>query len=193
MAKLAKLGVVITSIVAAMTLSACAGTQRGDESAGALPADGTWTGVYMARDWGYLHLVQQGDRVTGTWRTGLADAWGEVNGEARGDVLHFTWTRRRTGIGPDGARTTELPTSGSAFVRYVAPAPGKPHQLKGEWQGGPGERGADFVAVKQMGTPANPELILKQVGFMLSGRDKNGASGEEGGTGVASMGGDPED
>jgi hypothetical protein len=40
--------------------------------------EGGFTGVYYDAYFGYLHLVRQGDSVTGRWRTDTGDAWGEL-------------------------------------------------------------------------------------------------------------------
>ena len=90
-------------VMAAMALvgtplspTACAGGAGGGKTAsvtpGEMPQDGTWTGVWYSELYGYLHVVQDGNAVVGKWIRPHKDRWGELKGEATGDVLKFEWT-----------------------------------------------------------------------------------------------------
>lgn len=104
-----------------LSLTACAGGPGGGKTAsvtpGEMPQDGTWTGVWYSELYGYLHIVQDGNAVVGKWIRPHKDRWGELKGEATGDVLKFEWTEHVVDlVGPNANK------SGRGYFKYKRPA-----------------------------------------------------------------------
>src|SRR5262245_59209692 len=94
-------------LVASVALGAlaCNGSTGGAKTASVTPADmpegADWTGVYFDQLYGYFHIVQEGKTVSGKWERPAKDKWGELHGEATGNVLKFTWSEYTVGaVGP---------------------------------------------------------------------------------------------
>jgi hypothetical protein len=81
--------------------SACGGHQPAKVAtvkASDMPEGGEWTGVFYDQTNGYLHLVKEGDTVSGKWRTTAGDAWGELSGKVTGNLLKYEWKEHRIGM-----------------------------------------------------------------------------------------------
>jgi hypothetical protein len=113
--------------------------------AGDLPEGGDWTGVFYSPLYGHLHLVKEGTSVSGRWRTSAGDKWGELHGEATGDLLKFDWVEHKIGLVGPGA-TAE----GRGYFKYIIP-PGENvnHEIRGEWGLGRSEVGTSWEAIRQ--------------------------------------------
>jgi hypothetical protein len=110
-----------------------------------LPPGGDWTGVFYSPLYGHLHLVKQGSSVSGKWRTAGGDKWGELHGEATGDLLKYQWVEHKIGMVGPGA-TTE----GHGYFKYYVPADENAnHEIKGEWGLERSEVGNSWEAIRQ--------------------------------------------
>src|SRR5512142_2360042 len=97
-------------------------------SPGDMPDGGDWSGVYYDQTNGYLHLVKEGDTVSGKWRTTAGDAWGEMSGKVTGDLLKYEWKEHKIGmVGPSATR------SGRGYFLYTAPKANEAHEITGEF------------------------------------------------------------
>jgi hypothetical protein len=90
---------------AGAVVGGCAGSQTGrfsiGQKAGEMPSGQAWEGVYYNPVYGYLHVVGSEGNLTGRWQRTNHSAWGELSGQAEGNVLHFTWTEHKYGeVGP---------------------------------------------------------------------------------------------
>lgn len=124
--------------------------------AGEMPAGGDWTGVYYSPTYGTLHLVKEGASVSGKWRTAAGDKWGEMHGEADGDLFKYEWKETTIGmVGPTASRT------GKGYFRYVVP-PGdnSEHEIKGEWGLGGSDAGNPWSAIKQRNQKPDPNSVM---------------------------------
>jgi hypothetical protein len=88
-----------------VALVGCAGNQAArfsiGQKSGEMPSGQNWEGVYYNPVYGYLHVVGNEGALTGRWKRTNASAWGELSGQAEGNVLHFTWTEHKYGeVGP---------------------------------------------------------------------------------------------
>jgi hypothetical protein len=122
--------------------------------AGEMPAGAAWQGVYYSPVYGYLHLLVEGKTAQGAWRTGGGDAYGELQGEVDGNVLHYTWTQHK--IGMVGA---EANSSGKGYFAYSIPKEGEAHKIAGEWGLGESDAGNSWDAVKQTNMQPNPDSV----------------------------------
>jgi hypothetical protein len=95
------IGVVVMAM--SFALMACAGgvAKFGTVKAGELPSGESWPGVYYNQVYGYLHIIEQDGNIVGRWKRTDGSHWGELNGTAEGNVLHFTWVEHKYGgVGP---------------------------------------------------------------------------------------------
>ena len=113
------LGLVIALAVALMALG-CSGSQKrtsatSNVTAGDMPEGADWTGVYFSQTYGNLHLIEEGGSISGKWRTTNGEAWGELAGEANGDLLRYEWTEHKIGlVGPSST------SKGRGYFKYIA-------------------------------------------------------------------------
>jgi hypothetical protein len=113
--------------------------------AGDLPPGGDWSGVFYSPLYGHLHLVKEGNSVSGKWRTAGGDKWGELHGEATGDLLKYKWIEHKIGMVGPGA-TTE----GRGYFKYHVPSEeNENHEIKGEWGLERSEVGNTWEAIRQ--------------------------------------------
>src|SRR5262245_7684992 len=113
--------------------------------AGDLPPEGDWSGVFYSPLYGHLHLVKEGNSVSGKWRTTGGDKWGELHGEVTGDLLKYKWVEHKIGMVGPGA-TTE----GHGYFKYYVPSDEtQNHEIKGEWGLERSEVGNSWEAVRQ--------------------------------------------
>lgn len=118
--------------------------------------EGGFTGVYYNAYFGYLHLVRQGDSVTGRWRTDTGDAWGELTGDIKGNVLRFQWTEHKTGMVGAAAVTK----GHGYFVYHRSAKKGDMDLIKGERGLGDRQSGQKWVGVKQRNVVPNLQLVV---------------------------------
>jgi hypothetical protein len=123
--------------------------------AGDLPAAGDWSGVFYSPLYGHLHLVKEGNIVSGKWRTTNGDKWGELHGEVTGDLLKYKWVEHRIGmIGPGST------TEGHGYFKYYVPADENAnHEIKGEWGLDASEIGNPWQAVRQRNMLPDPNSV----------------------------------
>jgi len=165
-------------------LAACGGppsAKTATVKAGDMPEGGDWTGVYYDQTNGYLHLVKEGDTVSGKWRTTAGDAWGELSGKVTGNLLKFEWKEHRIGmVGPSATRT------GRGYFLYTEPKAGEAHEVHGEWGLGMDETGMKWTGVKQANMKPDPDSVMPDE---VEGR-MTGGGWDEGGQPPPSGGGD---
>jgi len=71
-------------------------------------------------------LVSDGTRVQGAWRTVSEQAYGELTGRVRGNLLTYTWVER------DGVSAGGAVRRGTGYFVYVIREPENVHELYGE-------------------------------------------------------------
>jgi hypothetical protein len=122
--------------------------------AGKMPEGGDWAGVYYSPLYGYLHMITDGDSVTGAWRTAAGDAYGEMSGKTDGNLLKYEWKERRIGaVGADAVK------QGKGYFVYSIPKAEESHEIKGEWGLGQSEAGNEWQAVKQKNMPPDLKAV----------------------------------
>jgi len=121
---------------------------------GEMPAGAEWQGVYYSPVYGNLHLLVDGKTAQGAWRTAGGDAYGELNGEADGNILRYTWKQHRIGaIGKDADST------GKGYFRYLPVEEGEAQKIAGEWGLGDSDAGNPWDAVKQKNVQPNLDSV----------------------------------
>jgi len=155
--RLPKIWAAAAAVVLATTplLAGCSGTPDAKVAkvqSGDMPSGANWTGVYFSELYGHLHMVQDGNGITGKWIRPVKDRWGEFKGTAEGDVIKFTWTEHTVGsVGPKAAKT------GHGYFKYKRPAGDNVDDtIAGEIGEGQDEVGISWEAVKQRNM--NPDL-----------------------------------
>jgi len=152
------LGLIVAVLVAFVSIG-CGGSQKNanmaNVKAGEMPEGATWTGVYYSQTYGNLHLIEEGGSVSGKWRTTNGDAWGELAGEADGDLLRYEWIEHKIGmVGPSAS------SKGKGYFKYVPSENGvDPDEIKGEWGLGEKEAGNTWDAVKQRNVQPDPSSV----------------------------------
>ncbi|MEO7036463.1 MAG: hypothetical protein ABI548_21140 [Polyangiaceae bacterium] len=153
--KLSLLGAL--AIPSAFSLTACGNgseVKHATVKAGEMPAGGEWQGVFYSPVYGYLHVLADGKTVQGAWRTGGGDAYGELQGEADGNLMKYTWTQHK--IGMVGA---EANSSGKGYFVYSIPKAGEAHKISGEWGLGDSDAGNTWEAIKQTNMQPNLDSV----------------------------------
>jgi hypothetical protein len=163
----------------ALPLAGCSGSQSGklaNVASGEMPAKAKWDGVYYSELYGSLHLKASGSKVTGRWERPHKDRWGEVEGEASGDVLKFTWSEWNRGlVGPNAKK------SGKGYFKYKRPEGANVDDvINGEIGQGEDEVGDPWEAVKQRNIPPHPEDIGGSGARDVGGGDWDSDSKEKG-------------
>ncbi len=64
--------------------------------AGQMPEGEEWTGVYFNPVYGYAHILDRDGKIWGRYKWANQSHWGEINGTADGNVVHFEWTEYDT-------------------------------------------------------------------------------------------------
>ena len=142
----------------------CGGSSLPEVTAGPMPDNGNFTGVYFSPQYGEMHLVQNGNAVIGKFSKD--ERSGKLQGEADGNLMRFEWTEYKAMV---SNRPQE--TRGHGYFKYMVDASNGDHVLKGRWgldednQGG-GEWNAFKSRTRQ------PELES------LGGGDTSGGEGE---------------
>lgn len=113
--------------------------------AGDMPVDGDWTGVWYSPLYGYLHMVSEGNTVSGKWQRPVKDRWGELHGEATGDLFKFAWKEYTVGaVGPNSTK------EGRGYFKYKRPeGDNVDDEIVGEIGRGGDEVGSPWDAIKQ--------------------------------------------
>ncbi len=168
------------SLLMPLASTACGGKEEIKHSKlkpGEMPMGGKWSGVYYSPVYGYLHLTEQGNAVTGAWRNAAGDKWGELAGEADGRLLRYEWNEHT--IGAIGAGADR---KGKGVFLYTIPKENEPHELKGEWGLGENECCGTWDAVKQMNMEPDPKSVRPDEieGRVSGGGWDDDGSGEEG-------------
>ncbi len=124
-------------------------------SAGSMPKNGSWDGVYHSALRGTLHMKTEGNLVNGRWETPVKTEWGQLQGNADGNLLRFDWTEYNKGlVGPNSQK------SGKGYFVYVRPeGDNVDDMIKGETGRGIDEVGTEWVAVKMRNVTPHPETI----------------------------------
>ncbi len=158
--------------------------------AGDLPPGGDWSGVFYSPLYGHLHLVKEGNSVSGKWRTTGGDKWGELHGEVTGDLLKYKWVEHKIGMVGPGA-TTE----GRGYFKYYVPADeNSNHEIKGQWGLDRSEVGNSWEAIRQRNMlpdvdsvrPDETERVNMPDEWDSSGTPKKPAEGAPAGSGSTS-------
>jgi hypothetical protein len=124
--------------------------------AGSMPDGGSWRGVFYSQSFGYLHLVVDGNAVSGKWRTTAGDKWGELHGTADGDLLRYQWEENRIGMFGPNAKA-----NGKGYFKYVVPPGDDPdHEIHGQWGLGENEAGYPWDAIKQRRMEPDPNSVM---------------------------------
>lgn len=143
---------------------------------GDMPSGAEWTGVYFSELYGYLHVVQEGNTVSGKWIRPVKDRWGELHGEVVGDLLRFQWKEHTIGmVGPNATK------SGKGYFKYKRP-PGDnvDDTIVGQIGFGADEVGEPWDAVKQRNIPPDLASIGGSGSTDLGGGDWDSDSKEKG-------------
>ena len=153
--RLAMAALVGALVAAPLASVGCSSTPAGRTAKiepGDMPEGADWTGVYYSELYGYLHVVQDGTAVSGKWLRPVKDRWGELHGQATGNVIRFSWTEHTIGsVGPKSKRT------GKGYFRYKRPTGDNVDDtIVGEIGVGSDEVGEPWDAVKQRNV--NPDL-----------------------------------
>jgi hypothetical protein len=157
--RIVKLVMVVLAALAALATVSCSGDQKrpgtANVQAGDMPEGSKWTGVYYSQTYGHLHLIEEGDTVSGRWRTTNGDAWGELAGEVNGDLLRYEWTEHKIGmVGPSAS------TKGRGYFKYKGSPNGiDPDEIIGEWGMGDEDAGYTWSAVKQKNMRPDPDSV----------------------------------
>ncbi|MEZ4219843.1 MAG: hypothetical protein R3B13_02870 [Polyangiaceae bacterium] len=120
-----------------------------------MPVGGEWTGVYFSKTYGYLHLMKEGDTISGKWRVTAGDKWGEMSGKVTGDLFKYEWKEHL--IGMVGASSA---SHGRGYFKYSVPKEGEAHEIKGEWGLNTDETGQTWEAVKQQNMRSDPNSVM---------------------------------
>lgn len=157
----------------------CGGSSLPEVTAGPMPDNGNFTGVYFSPQYGEMHLVQNGNAVVGKFKKD--ERSGKLQGEADGNLLRFEWTEYKAMV---SNRPQE--TVGHGYFRYMVDASNGDHVLKGRWGLGDDEQnGGEWNAYKSR--TGSPDLES------FGGDDTSGGEGEsEGGESDSSSSGESE-
>lgn len=112
-------------VMTLLTLAACGGGNAG-VSAGPMPSEGSFTGVYFSPQYGEMHMIQNGSSVIGEYKKD--ERTGRIQGDADGNLMRFEWTESR-------AMVSNRPTvtRGRGYFRYSINPTNDEHQIDGEW------------------------------------------------------------
>ena len=175
---------VFTSLLVAplaLGVAGCGGgkdaVKTADVKAGKMPDGGDWAGVYYSPLYGYLHMITDGDSVTGAWRTAAGDAYGEMSGKTDGNLLTYEWKERKIGaVGADALK------QGKGYFVYSIPKAEESHEIQGEWGLGQSDAGNTWEAVKQKNMPPDLKAVQpdEYEGRVSGGGWDNEGEGSEG-------------
>jgi hypothetical protein len=167
-------------ILTVPVVAGCAGGQgegkTADVQPGDMPSGGEWTGVYFSELYGYLHLVQDGNSISGKWLRPHKDRWGEVAGTVTGDLMKFEWKEHTFGlVSPTSTKT------GKGYFKYKRPeGDNVDDQIVGEIGRGSDEVGDPWDAIKQRNVKPDPASIGGAGAGEIGGGDFDSTNKEEG-------------
>ena len=172
-------------MVPCAALVACKGgksANSADKLSHEMPEGAEWKGVYYSQIYGNLHVVDDGGSIKGNWRTAAGEAFGELNGKADGNVLHYEWAEHRIGmVGPSADR------KGKGYFVYTRPnrTAKDPDEIHGQWGLGENESGNKWDAIKQTNMEPDPKSVMpdeveRGAGVSGGGWDDSGSSGSGG-------------
>ena len=169
-----------TALMLGSMLTACSGAgsaTTANVTPGDMPESADWTGVYFDPAMGYFHLVQEGKTVAGKWERPHKEKWGELHGEATGNVVHFTWTEYTRGA---VGKNAEL--KGKGYLVYSRPTgENVDDRVDGEMGLDHDETGTKVTMIKQRNVKADPDSIGGSGASDLGGGDWD-SEGKESGT-----------
>jgi hypothetical protein len=142
---------------------------------GTMPSGGKWEGVYFSELYGYLHLKGSG-HLKGKWERPHKDKWGEIEGDANGDLFKFTWTEYTRGlVGPNAKHT------GHGYFKYKRPeGDNVDDDIVGQIGRGDDEVGDPWEAKKQRNIPPDPDSIIGAGARDVGGGDWDSDNKEKG-------------
>lgn len=113
------------ALAVGLTAVGCGGGSA-SVSAGPMPSEGSFTGVYFSPQYGEMHMIQNGSSVIGEYKKD--ERSGRIQGSADGDLMRFEWTERR-------AMVSNRPTvtQGRGYFKYSIGGSNNEHSLTGEW------------------------------------------------------------
>lgn len=171
---------VISVALTPLMIGGCKGgttsAKTADVEPGPMPTAGSWTGVYYSPLFGHLHLVQEGNRVKGKWQRPRKGEWGELEGNADGNLVRFEWTEYVDGlVGPNSRK------SGKGYFVYSRP-PGEnvDDEIKGEVGRDEDEVGTAWEAIKQRNVDPDLAAIGGVGAAEVGGGDWDSGNDEEG-------------
>lgn len=185
---IARLGSVVALSISVPAIVACGGSSKPEThalpKAGDMPEGGDWTGVFFSPTYGHLHLVKEGASANGKWRTTAGDKWGEMHGDATGNLYLYDWTETKIGMVGPAAKTT-----GRGYFVYTRP-PGDnvDDEIKGEWGMANERTGVVWTAVKQRNQKPDPDSVVPDETQKLEGggwddeKKKKSGGGDKGGS-----------
>jgi hypothetical protein len=143
---------------AAVTATGCSHGKTATVVAGQMPDGEVWTGVYFNPVYGYMHLIDRDGKIWGRYKWANQSHWGEINGTADGNVVHYDWTEYDTSpVAPGEAR------KGHGYWVYKL---NKDHigALTGEFGLDDDETGAGkWEALKMKNMKADPDSVKADV------------------------------
>jgi hypothetical protein len=162
----------------ALPLAGCGGpdAKTANIPQGDMPSGAKWDGVYYSELYGNLHLVTSSGKVKGKWERPHRDKWGEIEGEANGDVFRFSYAEYTRGlVGPNSKR------EGKGYFKYKRPAGDNvDDDIVGEIGTGDNEVGDPWEAKKQRNVPPNPDSISGSGSRDVGGGDWDSENKEKG-------------
>jgi hypothetical protein len=152
------------------------GAKVANVKAGDMPESAEWTGVYYSPLYGYIHLVQEGNTVSGKWQRPDKSKWADLHGEATGNLLKFGWTEYAMGVIGPGAKVV-----GKGYLVYTRPEGDNVDDVvKGELGRGDSEVGSEIDGIKQRNVNPDPDSIGGSSPTDVGGGDWDGGNKEEG-------------
>lgn len=183
--------VTVLALLVPLAATACGGSDedkiaKSNVTAGNMPAEGSWRGVWYDQTYGYLHLLKEGNNVHGKWRTAAGDKWGEMHGTAEGDLYRFEWEENRIGMFGPNAKS-----HGKGYFKYVLPEDeNADHEIRGEWGLGESDAGYPWKAIKQRRMEPDPNSVMPdETQTAVEGGDWDGTKSNNASGGSDSKGG----
>ena len=142
----------------------CSGSARTARTAQAMPAGGSFSGVWFSPQYGEMHLEQSGTAVVG--RYFKDERQGRIQGALEGNLLRFEWTESRELVA-----NHPVQTKGHGYFHITKNEDEDTWNLVGEWGHDDDESGGGaWTAVKSKTRKADIEG---------DGSDNNSSSGGE--------------
>lgn len=123
---------------------------------GAMPEGSEWTGVFYNPIFGRLHLVKDGETISGCWRTKSGEKFGKLSGKVDGNLLRYEFTEYKIGqFDPNGQ------LKGRGYFVFKKSEGTDPDEIQGEYGYGDDEvGGGTWVAVNQRRRQPNCEEVV---------------------------------